>query len=68
MPTTGPLSPTLTRPFRRADLVGMPSVTRLYTVDDVRALPDDGNRYETRIEGLRRRRAWKRDVEGRGVQ
>jgi Uma2 family endonuclease len=25
----------------------MPSVTRLYTVDDVRALPDDGNRYET---------------------
>jgi len=46
----------------------MPSVTRLYTVDDVRALPDDGNRYETRIEGLRRRRAWKRDVEGRGVQ
>lgn len=25
----------------------MPSVTRLYTVDDVRALPDDRNRYET---------------------
>ena len=25
----------------------MPSVTRLYTVEDVRALPDDGNRYET---------------------
>jgi Uma2 family endonuclease len=25
----------------------MPSVTRLYTVDDVRSLPDDGNRYET---------------------
>jgi Uma2 family endonuclease len=25
----------------------MPSVTRLYTVADVRALPDDGNRYET---------------------
>jgi len=47
MPAAPPLSPTLTRPFRRADLVGMPSVTRLYTVDDVRALPDDGNRYET---------------------
>ncbi len=25
----------------------MPSVTRLYTVDDVRAFPDDGHRYET---------------------
>ncbi len=25
----------------------MPSVTRLYTVDDVRAMPDDRNRYET---------------------
>ncbi len=25
----------------------MPSVTRRYTIDDVRALPDDGNRYET---------------------
>jgi Uma2 family endonuclease len=25
----------------------MPSSTRLYTVDDVRAMPDDGNRYET---------------------
>jgi Uma2 family endonuclease len=25
----------------------MPSVTRLYTVDEVRALPDDRNRYET---------------------
>jgi Uma2 family endonuclease len=25
----------------------MPSVTRLYSVADVRALPDDGNRYET---------------------
>lgn len=25
----------------------MPSVTRLYTVEDVRALPDDRNRYET---------------------
>jgi len=24
----------------------MPSVTRLYTVADVRAMPDDGNRYE----------------------
>jgi len=24
----------------------MPSPTRLYTVDDVRAMPDDGNRYE----------------------
>lgn len=28
----------------------MPSTTRLYTVEDVRALPDDGNRYET-IDG-----------------
>lgn len=25
----------------------MPSATRLYTVDDVRAMPDDGRRYET---------------------
>ncbi len=25
----------------------MPSVTRLYTVEDVRAMPDDRNRYET---------------------
>lgn len=25
----------------------MPSVTRLYTIEDVRALPDDRNRYET---------------------
>lgn len=25
----------------------MPSVTRLYTVEDVRAMPDDFNRYET---------------------
>lgn len=25
----------------------MPSVTRLYTVADVRAMPEDGNRYET---------------------
>jgi Uma2 family endonuclease len=25
----------------------MPSVTRLYTVEDVRAIPDDRNRYET---------------------
>jgi len=25
----------------------MPSATRLYTVDDVRAMPDDGSRYET---------------------
>jgi len=24
----------------------MPSVTRLFSVDDVRAMPDDGNRYE----------------------
>ena len=24
----------------------MPSTTRPYTVDDVRAMPDDGNRYE----------------------
>lgn len=28
----------------------MPSTTRLYTVEDVRAMPDDGNRYET-IDG-----------------
>jgi Uma2 family endonuclease len=27
--------------------VVMPSVTRLYTVEDVRAMPDDRNRYET---------------------
>ena len=25
----------------------MPSETRLYTVEDVRAIPDDRNRYET---------------------
>src|SRR5690348_1622029 len=37
----------LTRPNRRADLVGMPAPVRLYTVADVRALPDDRNRYET---------------------
>lgn len=30
--------------------MGMPSTTRLYTVDDVRNMPDDGNRYET-IDG-----------------
>src|SRR2546422_1515279 len=36
----------LTRLQRRGDLVSMPSPTRLYTVEDVRAMPDDGNRYE----------------------
>lgn len=40
----------LTRHKRRGQLVGMPSSVRLYTVQDVRAMPDDGLRYET-IDG-----------------
>ena len=40
------ITPTLTRPSRRADFVGMPSILR-YSVADVRAMPDDHNRYET---------------------
>lgn len=41
-----PCTSILTRHNRRADLVVMP-VSRLYTVEDVRAIPDDSNRYET---------------------
>ena len=31
---------------RRGDFMGMPAIV-YYTADMVRALPDDGNRYET---------------------
>lgn len=36
----------LTRPFRRADIVRMPSVSGSYTLEKWERLPRDGNRYE----------------------
>ena len=36
----------LTRPFRRADIVRMPSVSGSYTLENWERLPRDGNRYE----------------------
>ena len=37
-------------PFCRAYAMGMPATARYWTPDDVRALPDDGKRYES-IDG-----------------
>ena len=36
----------LRSPDRRADCMGMPAQIPYYTVDMVRAIPDDRNRYE----------------------
>ena len=53
--------------LRRAELMGM-AATTFYTADMVRALPDDGNRYET-VHGellvTPAPRAWHQEIVGR---
>src|SRR4030065_304735 len=44
-PTVGHALPLSPRP-RRPDTMGMPDTARPYTVEEVLAFPDDGNRYE----------------------
>ena len=39
-------APALLTPVRRAELMGMPQQATRWTAEMVRALPDDGNRYE----------------------
>ena len=42
---------TLPTSYGRADLMGMPSTATRWTAEMVRALPDDGNRYEV-VDGV----------------